>query len=105
MSSPLAEKLVGKTTTFCTVPWSGNNEKKIRPCDRKKKKRWNIINYEKKPWKPALWHRERYEKILIWGEKALWGDPLSCHRLHDLYMTANSIILIHELQEVMVRLE
>lgn len=38
MSSPLAEKLVGKTTTFCTVPWSGNNEKKIRPCDRKKKK-------------------------------------------------------------------
>lgn len=50
MSSPLAEKLVGKTTTFCTVPWSGKDETKSNHVtERERKKIINIIRYEKKP--------------------------------------------------------
>lgn len=52
MSSPLAEKLVGRTTTFCTVPWSGKDEKKWDCVTEreweKEKSKWNFINYKEK---------------------------------------------------------
>lgn len=101
MSSPLAEKLVGRTTTFCTVPWSGKDEKKWdHVTEKERKKQTNHYQLRKKT------HQSNYDiekgkkcSVIsrVWVQKEPWGDSLYRNTIY-------SIILIYEHEEVMVRL-